>query len=247
MSRSARFGVLLILLAAAGCGQQGHQSSPVGSSATLPVLAISAVPGIPSATTRLTTADLAKDAAVRGLAGKIASWGYLGGRQRTFQGESHRLTLVVSRALMFRDAAGAQRYAAFVREHEAAFFGTSVQAQRLSGRSASGWLFTPPLCACHLANPALIGVVDAGSRVIWLEINGPAATPALLVRLLDSAGNIAVARPVLQKSHGGLPNRCAYRPAMAWQSSTTKRRVHASGWVLVAGVQVPAGFRCAAR
>lgn len=195
MSRFARFGVLLVLLAAAGCGQQGHQPGPVVSSAALPVLAASAVPGIPSATIRLTTADLAKDAAVRGLAGKIASWGYLGGRQRTFQGESHRLTLVVSRALMFRDVVGAQRYAAFVRVHQAAFFGASVQAQRLSGRGASGWLFTPPLCACHLANPALIGVLNSGSRVIWLEINGPAATPALLVRLLDSVSSVAVARP----------------------------------------------------
>jgi len=191
-----RLGVLAaLLLAASGCGQQGHQPGPGVSGAALPVLAASAVPGVPSATTRLTTADLAKDAAVRGLAAKITSWGYLGGRQRTFQGESHRLTLVISRDLMFRGAVGAQRYAAFVRAHQAAFFGASVQAKRLSGQSASGWLFTPPLCACHLANPALIGVVNSGSRVIWLEINGPQATPALLVRLLDSAGHVAVARP----------------------------------------------------
>ncbi len=43
--------------------------------------------------------------------------------------------------------------------------------------------------------PALIGVLNSGSRVIWLEINGPQATPALLVRLLDSVSNVAVARP----------------------------------------------------
>jgi hypothetical protein len=191
-----RLGALAALLAASGCGQQGHGPGPgVVPGAALPVLAASAVPGVPSATTGLTTADLAKDAAIRGLAAKIASWGYLGGRQRTFQGESHRLTLVISRALMFRDAVGAQRYAAFVRAHQAAFFGASVQAQRLSGQRAAGWLFTPPLCACHLANPALIGVLNSGSRVIWLEINGPQATPALLVRLLDSAGHVAVARP----------------------------------------------------
>jgi hypothetical protein len=186
MTRFARFGVLLALLAASGCGQPGNQRGPVISSAALPVLAASAVPGIPSVTTRLTTADLAKDAAIRGLAAKIASWGYLGGRQRAFQGESHHLTLVISRALLFRDALGAQRYAAFVREHQAAFFGASVRAQRLPGRSTPGWLFIPPLCACHLANPALIGVLNAGSRVLWLEINGPAATPALLVQLLHT-------------------------------------------------------------
>ena len=183
--------LLLALLAASGCGQPGSQPGPVISNAALPVLATTAVPGIPAATTRLTTADLAKDAAIHGLAAKIASWGYLGGRQRTFQGESHRLTLVVSRALIFRDALGAQRYAAFVREHDAAFFGSSVQAQHLPGRSGPGWLFIPPLCACHMANPALIGVLNTGSRVLWLEINGPTATPALLLQLLGTVRNPA--------------------------------------------------------
>jgi hypothetical protein len=192
MNRIARLSLpslLLALLAVAGCGQPGNQHSQVIPNAALPVLATSAVPGIPSVTTRLTAADLAKDAPIRGFAAKIAAWGYLGGRQRTFQGESHRLTLVVSRALTFRDAKGAQQYAAFVREHQDAFFGAAVQAQRLAGRSGSGWLFIPPLCACHLANPALIGVLNARSRVLWLEINGPTATPGLLMRLLDSVRN----------------------------------------------------------
>ncbi len=186
MRHLVRCGALLVLLTAAGCGQQGSQPGNPVSSAELPVLATAAVPGIPSVTTRLTATDLGKDATIRGLAAEIASWGYLGGRQRIFQGESHRLTLVISRALMFRDATGARRYAAFVRQHTAAFFGTAVRAQHLPGRGVSGWLFTPPLCACHLANPALIAVQDAGSRVLWLEINGPTATPALLARLLNA-------------------------------------------------------------
>ena len=191
MNRIARLSLLLALLTASGCGQPGTQHSPVISNAALPVLATAAVPGISSVTVRLTTTDLAKDAAIRGLAAKIASWGYLGCRQRTFQGESHHLTLVISRALIFRDATGAQHYAAFVREHRSAFFGSAVQAQRLPSQSVSGWMFIPPLCACHLANPALIGVLNAGSRVLWLEINGPTATPALLMRLLRTVGNTA--------------------------------------------------------
>jgi hypothetical protein len=192
MSHLARIGALLALLAAAGCGQQASPSGPsspsgaVASSATLPVLAASAVPGIPSVTTAFTAADLAKDAPVHGFAAKIASWGYVAGRQRTFQGESHRLTLVISRALIFRSSAGAQDYVAFVRQHPAAFFGIGVQSRHLAARNASGWLFTPPLCACHMANPALIGILNAHSRVIWLEINGPTATPALLARLIGS-------------------------------------------------------------
>jgi hypothetical protein len=186
MKHLARLGVLLVLLTASGCGQQGSQPGLPVSNAALPVLATTAVPGIPSITIRLTLADLGKDAAIRGLAAEIASWGYVGGRQRTFQGESHRLTLVISRALVFRDAMGAQRYAAFVRQHEAAFFGTAVETRPLPGRGMSGWLFIPPLCACHLAAPALIAVQNAGSRVLWLEVNGPTATPALLVRLLNT-------------------------------------------------------------
>jgi hypothetical protein len=193
MKRFARFGVLLAVLAA-GCGQAGGHYGPAVSNAALPVLATSQVPGIPSVTIRLSAAELGKDAVIRGLAARISSWGYLGGRQRTFQGESHHLTLVVSRALMFRDAAGAQRYVAFVREHQAAYFGVAVQVRHLSGPGASGWRFVPPLCACHLANPVLIGVLKTGAKVIWLEINGPAATPAVLVRLLDTVGNLAVAR-----------------------------------------------------
>ncbi len=195
MRRFARLGVLLALAVASGCGQPASQRGPSAPASALPVLESSAVPGIPSVIIRLTAADLGKDAVIPGLAAKISSWGYLAGRQRTFQGESHHLTLVVSRALLFRNAIGARRYLAYVHEHQAAFFGVAAQAQHLSGPGASGWLFTPPLCACHLANPALIGVLNAGPRITWLEINGPAATRALLVRLLGAVSDVAAVRP----------------------------------------------------
>jgi hypothetical protein len=192
MRRFARLAALLaVLLATFGCDHAGNGQGPNVPAAAMPVLAPSAVPGVPSVTTLLTAADLARDASLPGLAAKIASWGYLGGRQRTFQGESHHLTLVVSRALMFRSSAGAHQYVSFVREHQTAFFGAFAQPRHLTGRGLSGWLFIPPLCACHLANPALIGTLSTGTRVIWLEINGPAATPALLERLLGLARNIA--------------------------------------------------------
>jgi hypothetical protein len=38
----------------------------------------------------------------------------------------------------------------------------------------------------------VIGVVSGGSSVTWLEINGPDATPALLVNLLDPANSATV-------------------------------------------------------
>jgi hypothetical protein len=149
------------------------------------VLATSAVPGVPSTTTVLAIGELAKDASIPQLASKIASWGYQDGRQRTFQGPSPRLTLVVSRSLLFREDTGAQRFAAFVATNSGSYFGAGVEVHRLVAQGRSGWMFTPAPCACHLANPAFIGVLVQGSDVVWLEINGPDATPALLVRLLD--------------------------------------------------------------
>jgi hypothetical protein len=154
------------------------------------VLASSAIPGVSSVTTVLTTGELAKDAAIPGLASTIASWGFVDGRQRTFQGPSRHLTLVVSRSLVFGDAAGSQSFLAFVLSHSAPYFGTGVRQHAMVAQGRSGWIFTPPPCACHLANPAFIGVLNTGSHVVWLEINGPDATPALLVRLLDPSRSV---------------------------------------------------------
>ena len=151
------------------------------------VLASSALPGVPSVTTVLTVKALAADASIPGLADRVRSWGYVDGRERVFQGESRHLTLVISRSLVFNDATGASTFVAFVHANSGAYFGGSTTRQALVAQGRAGWLFTPPACACHMANPALIGVLDAGSTVVWLEINGPDATPALLVELLDPA------------------------------------------------------------
>lgn len=151
------------------------------------VLSSSAVPGIPSVTRVLTAGALANDASIPTLAANLRSWGYIDGRERTFQGESRRLMLVISRSLIFKDATGARAFVAFVQANYGAYFGITTTLQPLVAQSRSGWLFAPPLCACHLANPAFIGILDAGSSVVWLEINGPDATPTLLANLLDPA------------------------------------------------------------
>jgi hypothetical protein len=182
----ALLGALAVL--AGGCaGQQSARSTPGTSDAVteMHVLTTSAVPGVPSTTTVLAIGELAKDASIPGLASNIASWGYRDGRQRTFQGPSHHLTLVVSRFLVFRDDTGAQRFVAFVATSSGSYFGAGVGVHRLVAQGRSGWMFTPAPCACHLATPAFIGVVVQGSDVVWLEINGPDATPTLLVRLLS--------------------------------------------------------------
>ena len=178
-------GAVLALLIICGCGSPGTSATPTPSAAAMRVLASSAVPGLTFVTIVLTAATLSKDASLPQLPSDLRSWGYLDGRERTFQGESRQLTLVISRSMIFKDAAGARDFVAFVQANYVAYFGAATTSRPLVAQGRSGWLFTPPPCACHLANPAFIGVLVAASSVVWLEINGPDATPALLVKLLD--------------------------------------------------------------
>jgi hypothetical protein len=197
MSRARVAGALLTLLIGAACGSAtagNTQATPAGGTA-VPVLASSAVPGVPSRTTVLTVTELAKETSMPGLTSMMATWGYVAGRERVFQGESRHLTLVVSRSLLFRDASGASSFVAFVQAHPGAFFGGVVGTHPMMAQGRSGWLFTLPSCACHMANPAVAGVVDTGSGVAWLEINGPDATPELLVSLLDPANSAPATSP----------------------------------------------------
>jgi hypothetical protein len=193
MRRSPLLGTLLAsLLITAACGSAATrtaQGTPVDGAAML-VLAASAVPGVPSKTTVLTDLELEKEASIPGLASMMSSWGYAGGRERVFQGESRHLTLVISRSLLFTDVTGAQTFVNFVRANSGAFFGGVVETHPMVAQGRSGWLFTLPSCACHMSNPAVAGVLDTGSGVTWLEINGPDATPALLVSLLDPANSV---------------------------------------------------------
>lgn len=187
MRHSAVLILGIALLAAVACGTTAAPGEPA-SAGPIPVLSPAAVPGLPYTTTALSARELSQDASIPGIASMLASWGYTRGAERTFQGESRHLTLVVSRTLEFRNVLGATSYVSFVHSNATAFFGigtvTAIDAQ---GRS--GWEFSPQACACHLANPVVAGVVNSGSNVTWLEINGPDATPALLLTLLDPANS----------------------------------------------------------
>jgi hypothetical protein len=179
-----RPALLAALLIAAACGTA---STPSADGAGL--LSASAVPGVPYTTTVLTVVELSRDASVPDLGSKISALGYVQGAERTFQGESKHLTFVVSRSLTFQDAAGATAYVALVHDNATAYFGVAG-VQPLVAQGRQGWQFTPSACACHLANPVVVGAVSSGPDVSWLEINGPDATPSLLLSLFDPSNSV---------------------------------------------------------
>jgi hypothetical protein len=175
---AAAAAALALALAVAACG-----SSPRRAATPSGVLPATAVTGLAVITRPLTGQDVQKDATVPHLAARLAGWGYVGGWQRTFQGESRRLTLVVSRSLRFRTSPGAAAFVTFMHQNVGRFYPFAL-ASRLSMPGRSGWLIRPPLCSCHMATPLLVGVVAKGRSVSWLEINGPRASTQLLTGLL---------------------------------------------------------------
>jgi len=174
--------VLAVALCLAGCGSAGgHAPAVTGVVGVLPVRAVG---GLPARTQPLTATDVQKDSSLHSLAARLGRWGYRGGWQRTFQGESRRLTLVVSRSLIFSGRPGAAAFVAYLESHLDSFYPFAV-SHRLSLPGQSGWLIKPPMCACHLAEPLYVGVTVAGRAVRWLEINGPRASGRLLAALLS--------------------------------------------------------------
>ncbi len=159
-------------------GMNGARRLPVTG-----ILGVRAVTGLPAVTRPLSAADVQKDSSRSGLAARLRMWGYLGGWQRTFQGESRRLTLVVSRSLTFRARSGAVAFVAYLTRHLGAFYPFALRSRLTLGGQA-GWLIKPPSCACHMAEPLYVGVTAAGRQVRWLEINGPQATGKLLTSML---------------------------------------------------------------
>ncbi len=180
-------GALVAMSITAACGATSVSVAPSPPLTAMQVLSTSELPGMLSVTRVLTIDELAADASISGLAAKIQSWGYLDGRERTFQGQSRHLTLVVSRSLIFAGAGGAGSFVAFVKAHSASFFGDFDGVAALDAQGRPGWAFTPPACACHMASPAVVGIVQSGPSVVWLEINGPDANSSLLATLLDPA------------------------------------------------------------
>jgi hypothetical protein len=172
---------LALAAVAAGCGGRAAQAPRP------PVLAAAAVPYLPSSVRSLAADDVAPPKTLAGLAGDLERWGFRAGAERSFQGQSRRLQVVVSRTLEFRSAAGARSYVRYVHTHAGAVLGATFRQEALRSRGRRGWSVRLASCSCHMASPALVGIASRGRRVTWLEVNGPRAGARALERLFAEA------------------------------------------------------------
>jgi hypothetical protein len=152
-----------------------------------PVLSAAAVAYLPSTVRRLTAASLGREIRRPALTAALRRWRFASAAERSFQGESRRLTVVDSRTLDFATAAGARAYVGFVHTHAAVYLGAYPTVRRFTSAGRSGWMFRAQSCACPGATALWLGVTSAGRRVTWLEINGPDATSRTLRALAARA------------------------------------------------------------
>ena len=153
------------------------------SGSELAVLPASAVPELESTTEQVTASDLAADFGTA----EPSFPGFVAGRERVFQGESHDLDRVVSRTLSFENAKDARAYLGYFRTHLALAYGAGTSATALESEGRNGFLVDPAACACHRAEPTLTALVASGQRVTYLEVNGGGAKRDRLVELLAQA------------------------------------------------------------
>jgi hypothetical protein len=166
---------IVFALLAGACG--GASRSETGSAtANLPVLRT--VPGLAGRDRALDVDALSHDAPVRSLAANLERWGFLGGREREFKGASRTFTDVISRTLVFRGAAGARAYVAYVADHAASYYGPGTVVRPVMSAGRPGFFVRGASCGCHRESPILVTVVSQRSRVSWLLVNGPGATRA---------------------------------------------------------------------
>src|SRR4051794_14815864 len=96
-----RATALLVLAVAAGCGGRAPaQQEPQ------PTLRAAAIPYLPSSVRELSADDVAPPLTLAALGRDLTRWGFRAGSERTFQGQSQRLRIVVSRTLRFDRRAG---------------------------------------------------------------------------------------------------------------------------------------------
>jgi hypothetical protein len=174
-----RVALLVGLLLLAACGRTEE--------APLPVLPASAVPDLKSSTEDVELRDLVADFGTTqgNLEARIGP--LRRGRERVFQGESHKFDRVVSRTLEFGNAGAARAYVSFYGAHVDSVFGVGTRRSAIASRGRTGYLIDAASCACHRAEPTLAAVLARGKRVTYLEVNGGGATRQALVDLLARA------------------------------------------------------------
>jgi hypothetical protein len=170
-----RYALAAIVALLVACGEPSDRD--------LAVLPASAVPELESTTEEVTGEDLSADFG----AGGPSFAGFVVGRERVFQGESHDLDRVVSRTLSFENAQDARDYMGYYRSHLALVYGAGTSATPLESEGRRGYLVDPAACACHRAEPTLTALVAAGQRVTYLELNGGGAKRDRLEELLAQA------------------------------------------------------------
>jgi hypothetical protein len=161
--------------------------SPFSAVSRAPVLATSPVAGLAASATAVDAQTIAGETTLTGISAALTAAGFVGGRQREYQGPSRDLSLVLSRGLVFDSGVGAQGYLDFVHQHAEDLFGLTTTSAPLTVGNAVGWAFTAPECACPGAQPRVIGVVRDGTDLRWLVINGPRADASRLATLLAEA------------------------------------------------------------
>jgi hypothetical protein len=184
MARGVHLVTMATLFAClvAACGG-GGETAGAAQTAQLPVLRT--VPGLTAEDRTLDAAALTHDAPLPDLAGNLKRWGFVGGKEREFKGSSKTFTDVVSRTLVFRGAAGARAYVAFVADHAASYWGPGSAVSPVTSAGRDGFFVRGASCGCHRESPILVTVVSRQARVSWLLVNGPGATRARAAALAD--------------------------------------------------------------
>jgi hypothetical protein len=178
--------IAAVLLVTAACGSRaGAASQPPPPPP--PLLPAAALPGMSVTQKALTPIGLSHDAPIAGLADRIGGWGYQSGAQRVFVGRARVFSNVVSRALRFKDAAGARAYVNLVRTRVADFFGRGSKVQPLRSKGRSGYLIDAASCGCHRETPIYVAVLSRAGIVTWLYATGPGMRPPALRALLAKA------------------------------------------------------------
>jgi hypothetical protein len=177
---------VLVVLATApglgGCGEDERAAAPPPPPP--PTRPASAVPYLESKERALPAAVVAREAGRPALAARLAEWGYDGGRNRSFQGQSERLQVVDARTYRFRTPAGAAAFMRVIRADPEAFFPGAGEQRALASSGRKGIAVTGLPCSCHMAQPAFFAAVADGTTVSSLEINGARASLGALRRLV---------------------------------------------------------------